>query len=82
MLLELGKPEPTLVIPQGDFYQSTNGYWIFRLSTDGKKAERVNISLGRQNPRQYEITSGLKVGDKVIVGGYAKIASADELVLK
>lgn len=82
VLLELGKPESTLVIPQGDFYRSTNGYWIFRLSTDGRKAERVNISLGRQNPRQYEITSGLKVGDKVIVGGYAKIASADELVLK
>ena len=82
VLLELGKPEPTLVIPTGDFYQATNGYWIFRLSSDSKKAERVNIGLGRQNPQQYEVTSGLKVGDKVIVGGYSNIATDDELILK
>lgn len=80
--LELGKPEPTVVVPNGDFYQATNGYWIFRLSPDGKKAKRVDINVGRQNPRQFEITSGLNVGDKVIVGGYAKIATFDELTLK
>lgn len=68
--VELGKPERTLVIPHGDFYQATNGYWIYRLSPDGKQTERVNITVGRQNPEQYEITSGLKVGDRVIVGGY------------
>lgn len=82
VLLELGKPEQALVVPNGDFYRSTNGYWIFRLSADGKKAQRVNITVGRQNPRQYEITSGLKAGDRVIVGGYAKIAGNDELVLQ
>ncbi len=80
--LELGKPERTLVIPHGDFYQTTNGYWIFRLSPDGKKAERVNITVGRQNPEQYEITSGLKQGDRVIVGGYDKISSEQEFILK
>ena len=80
--LELGKPERTLVIPHGDFYQATNGYWIFRLSPDGKKAERVNITMGRQNPEQYEITAGLKDGDRVVVGGYAKMGSEQEFVLK
>lgn len=80
--LELGKPERTLVIPHGDFYQTTNGYWIFRLSPDGKRAERVNITVGRQNPEQYEITSGLKQGDRVIVGGYDKISSEQEFILK
>lgn len=82
VLLELGRPEQALVVPSGDFYQSTNGYWIFRLSADGKRARRVNITVGRQNPRQYEITSGLKAGDLVIVGGYAKIAGEEELVLQ
>lgn len=82
VLLELGKPEPALVIPNGDFYQTTNGYWLFKVSPDGTKAQRVNISLGRQNPQQYEVTSGLKAGDKVIVGGYGKIANYDEFVMK
>ena len=80
--LELGKPERTLVVPHGDFYQATNGYWIFRISPDGKRAERVNITVGRQNPEQYEITSGLKDGDRVVVGGYAKMGSEQEIVLK
>lgn len=79
VLLELGKPEQALVIPNGDFFQTTNGYWIFRVSDDGKKAQRVNINVGRQNPQQFEITSGLKPGDKVIVSGYSQIASENEI---
>ncbi len=82
VLLELGKPERTLLIPHGDFYPKTNGDWIFKLSKDGKKAQKVNIGIGRQNPQQYEILSGLKAGDKVIVGGYEKIGKSDEVILK
>ncbi len=82
VLLELGKPEQALVIPNGDFFQTTNGYWIFRVSDDGKRAQRVNINVGRQNPQQFEITSGLKPGDKVIVSGYTKIASEKEIDLR
>ena len=82
VLLELGKPEQALVIPNGDFFQTTNGYWIFRVSDDGKKAQRVNINVGRQNPQQFEITSGLKPGDKVIVSGYTQIASEKEIDLR
>ena len=82
VLLELGKPEQALVIPNGDFLQTTNGYWIFRVSADGKKAKRVNITVGRQNPQQYEITSGLEAGDKVVVNGYDKISNKEEFDLK
>lgn len=82
VLLELGKPEQALVIPNGDFLQTTNGYWIFRVSADGKKAKRANITVGRQNPQQYEITSGLEAGDKVVVNGYDKISNKEEFDLK
>ena len=78
VMLELGKPEQALVIPNGDFLQTTNGYWIFRVSADGKKAKRVGITVGRQNPQQCEITSGLAVGDKVVVSGYSEIANTEE----
>ena len=82
VLLELGKPEQALVIPNGDFLQTTNGYWIFRVSADGKKAKRVSITVGRQNPQQCEITSGLEAGDKVVVSGYDKISNKEEFDLK
>lgn len=80
--IELGKPETALIIPRGDFYQTTSGRWIYRLSPDGKTAHKVNIEIGRQNPQQYEILSGLNPGDRVLVSGYDKFGDVEELVLK
>ena len=68
--IELGRPETSLVIPRGDFYQHTSGRWIYRLSPDGKTARKTPIEIGRQNPQQYEILSGLAPGDKVVTSGY------------
>lgn len=80
--IELGKPETAIVIPRGDFYQATSGRWIYRLSPDGNTAHKVDIEIGRQNPQQYEILSGLNPGDKVIVNRYDKLGDAEELVIK
>lgn len=79
--IELGKPATAIVIPRGDFYQTTSGRWIYRLSPDGKTARKVDIEIGRQNPQQYEILSGLNPGDKVIVNRYDKLGDAEELVI-
>jgi len=80
--IELGQPEDALVIPRGSFYQSTGGQWIFRLNEAGDKATRVNISIGRQNPQQYEISDGLKAGDRVIVSGYDNFGDAEEIIIR
>ena len=80
--IELGKPERAIIIPRGDFYQHTGGKWIYRLSADGKKATKVEIEIGRQNPQHYEIVSGLNVGDRVIVSGYDKFGDIEELVIE
>ena len=37
--------------------------------------------MGRQNPEQVEILSGLKPGDKVLVNGYDKLGEFEELVI-
>lgn len=79
--IELASPEEAIVIPRGDFYQKTSGEWIYKLSSDGKNAVKTEIEIGRQNPRQYEVISGLKAGDRVIVGGYDKFGDNDELVI-
>lgn len=80
--IELGQPEDALVIPRGDFFQATGGQWIYRVNNAGTKAVRVPISIGRQNPQQYEIVSGLEAGDRVIVTGYNTFGDAQELILK
>jgi len=80
--IELGQPEDALIMPKGSFFQATGGQWIFVLNETGDKATKVNISIGRQNPQQYEILSGLKPGDRVIVSGYDNFGDAEEIVIK
>ena len=78
--IELGQPEDALVMPRGNFYQATGGQWIYKVS--GDKAIRVPLTIGRQNPQQYEVTEGLQAGDLVITTGYDTFGEAEELILK
>ena len=80
--IELGQPEEALVIPRGNFYQSTGGQWIYKLNAAKTKAVRVPLGIGRQNPQQYEITEGLQPGDWVITTGYDTFGEAEELIMK
>ena len=80
--IELGQPEQTLIIPRGNFYQATGGQWIYKVNASKTKAVRVPLSVGRQNPQQYEITEGLQPGDWVITTGYDTFGEAEELIMK
>lgn len=80
--IELGQPEQAIVIPRGNFYQATGGQWIYKLNASKTKAIRVPLSIGRQNPQQYEITDGLQPGDWVITTGYDTFGDAEELILR
>ena len=80
--IELGQPEEAVVIPRGDFYQATGGQWIYKLNESGDKAYRTSITIGRQNPQLYEVTSGLTPSDRVITTGYDQFGEAEVLVLK
>jgi len=79
--IELGQPEDALVIAKGNFFQATGGQWIFKLNHSGDKAVKTPVSIGRQNPQQYEILNGLKPGDRVIITGYDNFGEAEEVVL-
>jgi HlyD family secretion protein len=73
---------PALLLPKGGFYQQTGGNWIFKLSDDGKTAYKTSIQINRQNTDNYELTSGLKQGDKVITSSYESYGDIQELILK
>jgi HlyD family secretion protein len=80
--LALSEETQALLVSKGGFYQQTGGNWIFKVSDNGKTAYKVDIQLGRQNPDYYEVLSGLKAGDKVVVSSYENYGSMQELVLK
>lgn len=80
--LQLGQPSTALLIPRDAFYTSTGGRWIFVLSPDGERAEKREITLGRQNPEFYEVLYGLAEGEQVIVSSYAALGKAEHLIVK
>lgn len=80
--LALSDETRAILVPKGGFFQQTGGNWIFKVSEDGKKAYRVDVQLGRQNPDYYEVISGLVPGDKVVTSSYENYVNMQELVLK
>ena len=80
--IDLGQPEQAIVIPRGNFYQVTGGQWVYKVNASKTKAIKVPLTIGRQNPQQYEITEGLQPGELVVVTGYDTFGDAEELILK
>ena len=79
--IEMGAQAQSVMVPKGNFYNYTHGSWVFKVNESHTHAVRVPVSIGRQNPRHYEILEGLNPGDEIIITGYDHIADADEVVL-
>lgn len=80
--IELGSATTAVLLPKGDFYVKTAGKWIYKLCSDGRRAVRVPLELGQQNPMYYEVRNGLSAGDKVIVAGYDIMGDATEIIIE
>ncbi len=74
----LSNDTKALLISKGQFYQSTNGAWVFVVNTDSKAVKR-KIVIGRENPFYYEILDGLEEGEKVITSSYDDFKKVDEI---
>lgn len=77
--LQLGQPQPAILLPRGTFFQFTGGQWVFVLAKDGQAAYRRSICIGRQNPKFYEVLEGLAPGEQVITSGYEAFREQEEL---
>lgn len=80
--LALSDETQALLLNKGGFFQQTGGSWVYKLSSDGQKAYKVDVQLGRQNPDYYEVVSGLQPGDKVVTSSYENYTNMSELVIK
>jgi HlyD family secretion protein len=80
--LQLGQPKESVMVPIGGFFQETGGQWIFVVDPTESFATRRNISIGRKNPKYYEVLEGLQPGEKVIISGYESFGKNEKLVFK
>jgi hypothetical protein len=79
MRIELSDPSDEILLPVGNFYFHTGGRWIYVVK-NGNRAIRRDIKLGRKMGAEYfEVLSGLKPGEKVIISSYEKFNNLDSL---
>ena len=80
--IKLGQAAEAIQLPQGGFYQTTGGQWIFVVDQSGQFAVKRNIRIGRKNPQYYEVLDGLVPGEQVIVSDYTIFGNNDKVELK
>jgi HlyD family secretion protein len=80
--LQIGASRRTLVIANGPFYDDTGGTWAFVLSAAGTEARQRAIRLGRRNPQQIEVLSGLSAGDRLITSSYESLRGFERIRLE
>ena len=78
----LGSPSRALMIEKGTFFQSSGGKYVYVMDSDGKSAHKRAVTLGRRNPRHYEVLEGLSPGEKVIISSYTDFGEADVIKIK
>lgn len=80
--LQLGEASEAIIIPQGAFFQTTGGQWIYVVDKTGTTAVKRKIKTGNKNPKYFEISEGLTPGEKVITSGYEMYGDNEILILK
>ena len=79
--VELERLSDVLFVQRPVFGQPNSLISIFKLSPDGKEANRIQIRIGRVSVQTVEIVDGLKVGDKVILSDMSAWDGKDRLRL-
>ena len=75
--LTLSDNSKSLLLAQGQFFQSTGGSWVFVVNNG--EATKKNVKIGRKNYLYYEILEGLAKGDEVITSSYDQFNQYDQV---
>ena len=65
--IEVSRRQNTLVVPRGAVH--TDGSQHFVLVVEDNTLHRRNVNVGIANPTKFEVTSGLKNGERVALSG-------------
>jgi HlyD family secretion protein len=71
--ITFGARANTMVAPTGAWLESGNANSAFVLHPDGAHARRRAIRVGRHNPDQAEILSGLAPGDRIVTSDTSSV---------
>lgn len=76
--VEVANKESALVVPEAAISYDADGTFIWRVRADSTP-ERVPVETGIRRQNRVEITSGLKIGDRIVSGGTHKVTPGSVL---
>jgi HlyD family secretion protein len=79
--LELSDAQKSILIPRGNYFQSSGGQYVFVLDGNGK-AHKRKIKLGSQNPNYYQVLEGLSVDEEFITSSYDAFKNYESIKIK
>ena len=79
--LELAKAQESLLLPRGNYFQSSGGQYVFVLDGTGE-AHKRKIKLGSQNPTYYQVLDGINEGEKFISSSYDAYKEYETIIIK
>jgi HlyD family secretion protein len=80
--IELENLKDVLYVGRPVHGQADSTIGLFKITSDGSEAVRVNVKLGRSSVTTIEVLSGLQVGDKVILSDMSQVDNFDRIRLK
>jgi HlyD family secretion protein len=80
--IELENLKDVLYVGKPVHGQTDSTISLFKITSDGSEANRVNVKLGRSSVTTIEVLSGLQVGDKVILSDMSQWDNVDRIRLK
>lgn len=79
--LELAKSQKSILLPRGNYFQSSGGQFVFVLDGNGEAHKRI-IKLGSQNPSYYQVLQGINEGEKFISSSYDAYKNYETIIIK
>ena len=80
--LEIGASRPSVTVRNGAWYDDAGGQWAFALSPGAGSAERRPVRLGRRNPDNIEVLSGVTPGERIITSSYEPYLTVDRIDIR
>lgn len=71
--ITLGATSHAIVAPVGGWLEAGGGSSAFVLDPDGTHARRRSVKIGRRNPEQVEIVSGLAAGERIVTSNTSSV---------
>lgn len=80
--IELERLRNALYVGRPSYGEPESTVGVFKLTPDGKEAQRVSVKLGRASVNTVEVLQGLKAGDKIITSDMSASDSQNRVRLQ